>query len=142
LCTTTRACGWPLVPHRAAACLSDARTRSCCRSRTMDLSRRPSAEWRRRGERAEDGGLSLRTRSPSSVSAPSRRRRAASSFAGSPDTVYRQLMDFHERRRRLRPPRGDRPVGLHDARRGQKGIKLFAKEVVPRLREIAPVTVG
>ena len=63
-------------------------------------------------------------------------------FAGSPDTVYQQIMDLH----------GD--VGGFDhlimvGRSGylthaeaEQGIKLFAKEVLPRLREVPTVTPG
>jgi alkanesulfonate monooxygenase SsuD/methylene tetrahydromethanopterin reductase-like flavin-dependent oxidoreductase (luciferase family) len=63
-------------------------------------------------------------------------------FAGSPDTVYRQIMDLYD------------DVGgfghlvmvgrsgymTHDE--AQRSIKLVARELLPRLREIAPVTVG
>ena len=63
-------------------------------------------------------------------------------FAGNPDTIYRQIMDFYEE------------VGGFDhlvmvGRSGflthveaEKGLKLFAKEVLPRLQEVAPITVG
>jgi alkanesulfonate monooxygenase SsuD/methylene tetrahydromethanopterin reductase-like flavin-dependent oxidoreductase (luciferase family) len=63
-------------------------------------------------------------------------------FAGSPDTVYEQIMSFY------------RTVGGFDhlimvGRSGflthaeaEKGIQLFAREVLPRLREIAPVAVA
>jgi len=63
-------------------------------------------------------------------------------FAGSPDTVYEQIMSFY------------REVGGFDhlimvGRSGflthaeaEKGIRLFSKEVLPRLKEIAPVPAG
>ena len=63
-------------------------------------------------------------------------------FAGSPDTVYEQIMSFYK------------AVGGFDhlimvGRSGflthaeaEKGIRLFSKDVLPRLREIATVPVG
>jgi alkanesulfonate monooxygenase SsuD/methylene tetrahydromethanopterin reductase-like flavin-dependent oxidoreductase (luciferase family) len=63
-------------------------------------------------------------------------------FAGSPDTVYRQIMDFAD----TVGPFGHLVMvgrsGPMTHAEAEKGIKLFAREVLPRLKEIAPVTVG
>lgn len=63
-------------------------------------------------------------------------------FAGSPDTVYRQVMEFRDKV----GPFGHLVMvgrsGFMTHAEAEKGIKLFAKEVLPRLKEIAPVTVG
>ena len=62
-------------------------------------------------------------------------------FAGSPDTVYRQIMEFSDKV----GPFGHLVMvgrsGFMTHAEAEKGIKLFAKEVLPRLKEIAPVTV-
>ena len=42
-------------------------------------------------------------------------------FAGSPDTVFQQIMDLYEDGRRLRQPRDGGPVRLHDARGDREG---------------------
>jgi alkanesulfonate monooxygenase SsuD/methylene tetrahydromethanopterin reductase-like flavin-dependent oxidoreductase (luciferase family) len=63
-------------------------------------------------------------------------------FAGSPDTVYRQIMDFVD----TVGPFGHLVMvgrsGPMTHAEAEKGITLFAREVLPRLKEIAPVTVG
>jgi alkanesulfonate monooxygenase SsuD/methylene tetrahydromethanopterin reductase-like flavin-dependent oxidoreductase (luciferase family) len=63
-------------------------------------------------------------------------------FAGSPDTVYQQIMDFADKV----GPFGHLVMvgrsGPMTHAEAEKGIKLFSKEVLPRLKEIAPVTVG
>jgi alkanesulfonate monooxygenase SsuD/methylene tetrahydromethanopterin reductase-like flavin-dependent oxidoreductase (luciferase family) len=63
-------------------------------------------------------------------------------FAGSPDTVYRQIMEFSDKV----GPFGHLVMvgrsGFMTHPEAEKGIKLFAKEVLPRLKEIAPVTVS
>ena len=63
-------------------------------------------------------------------------------FAGSPDTVYQQIMDFANEV----GPFGHLVMvgrsGHMTHAEAEKGIKLFAREVLPRLKEIAPVTVG
>jgi alkanesulfonate monooxygenase SsuD/methylene tetrahydromethanopterin reductase-like flavin-dependent oxidoreductase (luciferase family) len=63
-------------------------------------------------------------------------------FAGSPDTVYQQLMHFKDKV----GPFGHLVMvgrsGYMTHGEAEKGIKLFAREVLPRLKEIAPVTVG
>src|SRR5215510_7148630 len=61
-------------------------------------------------------------------------------FAGSPDTVYQQIMDF---RANVGPFDHLVMVGrsghiTHEV--AEKGSKLFARQVMPRLKEIAPVT--
>ena len=63
-------------------------------------------------------------------------------FAGNPDSVYRQIMEFY-----------DKVGGFgHLALVGRSGymthaelaksIRLFTQEVLPRLRAIAPIEVG
>jgi alkanesulfonate monooxygenase SsuD/methylene tetrahydromethanopterin reductase-like flavin-dependent oxidoreductase (luciferase family) len=63
-------------------------------------------------------------------------------FAGSPDTVYQQIMDFADKV----GPFGHLVMvgrsGPMTHAEAEKGIKLFAREVLPRLKEIAPVAVG
>jgi alkanesulfonate monooxygenase SsuD/methylene tetrahydromethanopterin reductase-like flavin-dependent oxidoreductase (luciferase family) len=63
-------------------------------------------------------------------------------FAGSPDTVYQQIMEFSDKV----GPFGHLVMvgrsGFMTHAEAEKGIKLFAKEVLPRLKEIAPVTVS
>ena len=60
-------------------------------------------------------------------------------FAGSPDTVYQQIMDFKD----AVGPFGHLVMvgrsGYMTHAEAEKGIKLFAREVLPRLKEIAPV---
>jgi hypothetical protein len=63
-------------------------------------------------------------------------------FAGGPDSVYRQITEFYDK------VGGFNHIVLvgrsgymtHDE--SVKGIKLFSKEVLPRLQEIKPVEVG
>jgi alkanesulfonate monooxygenase SsuD/methylene tetrahydromethanopterin reductase-like flavin-dependent oxidoreductase (luciferase family) len=59
-------------------------------------------------------------------------------FAGNPDTVYRQIMDFHAQVGGFEHLilMGRSGFMTHDE--AEKGIRLFAKEVLPRLREVAP----
>jgi alkanesulfonate monooxygenase SsuD/methylene tetrahydromethanopterin reductase-like flavin-dependent oxidoreductase (luciferase family) len=63
-------------------------------------------------------------------------------FAGSPDTVHQQILDFADKV----GPFGHLVMvgrsGHMTHAESEKGIKLFAREVLPRLKEIAPVTVG
>ena len=63
-------------------------------------------------------------------------------FAGSPDTVYRQIMDLYEDVGGFGHLVMVGRSGYMTHAETQKSITLFAKEVLPRLREIAPVTVG
>ncbi len=68
--------------------------------------------------------------------------RAGILFAGSPDTVYQQIIEFSDKV----GPFGHLVMvgrsGFMTHAEAEKGIKLFSKEVLPRLKEIAPVTVG
>lgn len=63
-------------------------------------------------------------------------------FVGSPDTVYRQIMDFYDEVGGFGHLVMVGRTGFMTHVEAEKGIKLFSKEVLPRLREIAPVTVG
>jgi len=63
-------------------------------------------------------------------------------FVGNPDTVYRQIMDFHDKVGGFGHVVLVGRTGFMTHAEAEKGIKLFSKEVMPRLREIAPVTVG
>ena len=63
-------------------------------------------------------------------------------FAGSPDTVYQQIMDFYDKVGGFGHLVMIGRSGFMTHAEAEKGIKLFAKEVLPRLQEIAPVTVG
>jgi alkanesulfonate monooxygenase SsuD/methylene tetrahydromethanopterin reductase-like flavin-dependent oxidoreductase (luciferase family) len=59
-------------------------------------------------------------------------------FAGNPDSVYRQIMDFHDKVGGFGhlTPIGRSGFMTHEE--SEKGIRLFAKEVLPRLREVKP----
>jgi len=61
-------------------------------------------------------------------------------FAGSPDTVYRQIMDFYDTVGGFGHLVLVGRSGFLTHGEAEKGIRLFAREVLPRLREIAPVT--
>ncbi len=61
---------------------------------------------------------------------------------GNPDTVYRQIMDFYDKVGGFGHLVLVGRTGFMTHTEAEKGIKLFSKEVMPRLREIAPVTVG
>lgn len=63
-------------------------------------------------------------------------------FAGSPDTVYQQIMDFYTRVGGFGHLVIIGRSGFMTHAEAEKGIKLFAKEVMPRLKEVAPVTAG
>jgi len=63
-------------------------------------------------------------------------------FAGSPDTVYRQIMDFYAKVGGFGHLAMVGRSGFMTHSEAEKGIKLFSKEVLPRLREIAPITVA
>jgi alkanesulfonate monooxygenase SsuD/methylene tetrahydromethanopterin reductase-like flavin-dependent oxidoreductase (luciferase family) len=63
-------------------------------------------------------------------------------FAGSPDTVYQQIMDFYDTVGGFDHLVMIGRSGFMTHAEAEKGIKLFAREVLPRLRELAPVTVG
>jgi alkanesulfonate monooxygenase SsuD/methylene tetrahydromethanopterin reductase-like flavin-dependent oxidoreductase (luciferase family) len=59
-------------------------------------------------------------------------------FAGSPDTVYRQIMAFYDKVGGFGHLAMIGRSGFMTHAEATKGITLFAKEVLPRLREIAP----
>jgi len=63
-------------------------------------------------------------------------------FAGSPDTVYEQIMKFYDTVGAFGHLVMVGRSGYMTHAEAEKGIKLFAKEVLPRLREIAPVSVA
>ena len=63
-------------------------------------------------------------------------------FAGSPDTVYQQIMDFYRKVGGFGHLVMIGRSGFMTHAEAEKGITLFAKEVLPRLKEIAPVTAG
>jgi alkanesulfonate monooxygenase SsuD/methylene tetrahydromethanopterin reductase-like flavin-dependent oxidoreductase (luciferase family) len=63
-------------------------------------------------------------------------------FAGSPDTVYQQIMDFYDKVGGFGHLAIIGRSGFMTHAEAEKGIKLFAKELMPRLKEIAPVTAG
>ena len=61
-------------------------------------------------------------------------------FVGSPDTVYRQIMDFYEEVGGFGHLVLVGRTGYMPHAETEKSIKLFSKEVLPRLRSIAPIT--
>jgi alkanesulfonate monooxygenase SsuD/methylene tetrahydromethanopterin reductase-like flavin-dependent oxidoreductase (luciferase family) len=63
-------------------------------------------------------------------------------FAGSPDTVYQQIMDFYDKVGGFGHLVMIGRSGFMTHAEAEKSIKLIAKEVLPRLQEIAPVTIG
>ena len=63
-------------------------------------------------------------------------------FAGNPDTVYQQIMEFYDKVGGFGHLVMIGRSGFMTHAEAEKGIKLFAQEVLPRLREIAPITVG
>ena len=62
-------------------------------------------------------------------------------FAGSPDTVYQQIMSFYDKVGGFGHVSLVGRSGFMTHAESEKGIRLFANEVLPRLREIKPVTV-
>lgn len=62
-------------------------------------------------------------------------------FAGSPDTISQQIMDFYNRVGGFGHLVMIGRSGFMTHTEAEKGIKLFAKEVLPRLKGIAPITV-
>jgi alkanesulfonate monooxygenase SsuD/methylene tetrahydromethanopterin reductase-like flavin-dependent oxidoreductase (luciferase family) len=63
-------------------------------------------------------------------------------FVGNPDTVYRQLMDFYDEVGGFGHLVLVGRTGYMTHVETETSIKLFAKEVLPRLQAIAPVTVA
>ena len=62
-------------------------------------------------------------------------------FAGNPDTVYRQIMEFYDQVGGFGHLTLIGRSGYMTHAESEKGIRLFANEVLPRLRAIKPVTV-
>jgi alkanesulfonate monooxygenase SsuD/methylene tetrahydromethanopterin reductase-like flavin-dependent oxidoreductase (luciferase family) len=60
-------------------------------------------------------------------------------FAGSPDTVYQQIMDFYDKVGGFDHLVMVGHSGLMTHSEAEKGIKRFARDVLPRLREVAPI---
>jgi alkanesulfonate monooxygenase SsuD/methylene tetrahydromethanopterin reductase-like flavin-dependent oxidoreductase (luciferase family) len=63
-------------------------------------------------------------------------------FVGNPDSVYRQIMEFYDKVGGFGHLSLIGRSGYMTHAESVKGINLFAKEVLPRLREIKPETVG
>ena len=63
-------------------------------------------------------------------------------FVGNPDTVYRQIKDFHDEVGGFGHLVMIGRTGFMTHAETEKGITLFSKEVLPRLREIAPVAMA
>jgi len=61
-------------------------------------------------------------------------------FAGSPDTVYQQIMDFYRKVGGFGHLVMIGRSGFMTHAEAEKGITLFAQEVLPRLKGIPPVT--
>ena len=59
-------------------------------------------------------------------------------FAGNPDTVYRQIMDFREKVGPFEHLILASRSGFMTHAEATKGLVMFAKEVLPRLREVGP----
>jgi alkanesulfonate monooxygenase SsuD/methylene tetrahydromethanopterin reductase-like flavin-dependent oxidoreductase (luciferase family) len=62
-------------------------------------------------------------------------------FVGNPDSVYRQVMDFYDKVGGFGHLSLVGRSGFMTHAESEKSIRLFSKEVLPRLREIKPVTV-
>jgi alkanesulfonate monooxygenase SsuD/methylene tetrahydromethanopterin reductase-like flavin-dependent oxidoreductase (luciferase family) len=62
-------------------------------------------------------------------------------FVGNPDTVFKQLMDFYGKVGGFGHLSIIGRSGFMTHAESEKGIRLLAKEVLPRLREIKPVAV-
>jgi alkanesulfonate monooxygenase SsuD/methylene tetrahydromethanopterin reductase-like flavin-dependent oxidoreductase (luciferase family) len=63
-------------------------------------------------------------------------------FAGGPDSVYRQITEFYDKVGGFNHLVMIGRSGHMTHAESEKGINLFAKEVLPRLKEIKPVEVG
>ncbi|MBI3302389.1 MAG: hypothetical protein HYZ72_09995 [Deltaproteobacteria bacterium] len=62
-------------------------------------------------------------------------------FAGNPDSVHRQIMKMYKRVGGFGHLLIMGQAGFLDHDETVKGMKLFAREVYPRLKELAPVVV-
>jgi alkanesulfonate monooxygenase SsuD/methylene tetrahydromethanopterin reductase-like flavin-dependent oxidoreductase (luciferase family) len=60
-------------------------------------------------------------------------------FAGNPDSVYRQVMDFHDKVGGFGHLSLIGRSGFMSHAESEKGIRLFCNEVLPRLREVKAV---
>ncbi len=60
-------------------------------------------------------------------------------FAGSPDTVYRQIMDFYDKVGGFDNLVMIGHSGFMTHAEASQGIKRFAREVLPRLKEVATI---
>lgn len=63
-------------------------------------------------------------------------------FAGNPDTVYQQIMDFYEQVGGFNHLVMIGRSGFMTHAETEKNIKLFGQEVLPRLQAIAPIAVS
>jgi alkanesulfonate monooxygenase SsuD/methylene tetrahydromethanopterin reductase-like flavin-dependent oxidoreductase (luciferase family) len=63
-------------------------------------------------------------------------------FAGNPDSVYRQITEFYDKVGGFNHIVLVGRSGYMNHAESVKGIRLFSKEVLPRLKEIKPVEVG
>lgn len=63
-------------------------------------------------------------------------------FAGNPDSVHRQIMEFYDKVGGFGHLCLIGRSGYMTHEESKKGIRLFSTEVLPRLKEIAPVEVG
>jgi alkanesulfonate monooxygenase SsuD/methylene tetrahydromethanopterin reductase-like flavin-dependent oxidoreductase (luciferase family) len=61
-------------------------------------------------------------------------------FAGNPDSVYRQIMEFHDRVGGFGHLSLIGRSGFMTHAESEKGIRLFANEVLPRLKDVKPFT--
>ena len=55
-------------------------------------------------------------------------------FAGNPDTVYRQIMEFQDKAGKFEHLVLASRSGFMTHEEANKGLKLFAKEVLPRFK--------
>ena len=60
-------------------------------------------------------------------------------FAGNPDSVYRQIMEFYDKVGGFGHLAMIGRSGFMTHEESVKGIKLMAREVAPRLRDVKPV---
>jgi alkanesulfonate monooxygenase SsuD/methylene tetrahydromethanopterin reductase-like flavin-dependent oxidoreductase (luciferase family) len=60
-------------------------------------------------------------------------------FVGNPDSVYKQIMEFYDKVGGFGHISLVGRSGFMTHRESEKGIRLFSKEVLPRLKEIKPV---
>jgi alkanesulfonate monooxygenase SsuD/methylene tetrahydromethanopterin reductase-like flavin-dependent oxidoreductase (luciferase family) len=60
-------------------------------------------------------------------------------FIGNPDSVYRQVMEFYDKVGGFGHLSLVGRTGFMTHRESENSIRLFAKEVLPRLKEIKPI---